>query len=127
MNDPRIGPRPIPWGRFFALLERIQEDSATGKLNTTIKDRFFVSASTTPAMVFAQLFKLESSHMKKLHRDKPGLAVVREKELGELMGRMDAPIPPRLNLQDQCTFYLGYYHRHQEFFESKKEEAVSHA
>ena len=38
-------------GRTFAVLEAIQEDANPG-INTTIKDRYYNSASTTPASVF---------------------------------------------------------------------------
>jgi len=45
-------------GRLFALLEKIQEDSVEGRLNATIKDRYFSSASATPGVVFPRLIRL---------------------------------------------------------------------
>ena len=38
-------------GRIFAVLEAIQEEANPG-INTTIKDRYYNSASTTPVSVF---------------------------------------------------------------------------
>ena len=112
---------PYVLGRLFAVLESIQEASVEGKLSATIKDRFFSAAGSTPAPIFAQLFRLESSHMKKLHRDKPGLAVNLEKCKRGLMVMLQEPIPLHLSLEDQCTFQLGYYHQRQAFYGNQKE------
>ena len=114
---------PYLLGRLFSVLESIQEASVEGKLNSTIKDRFFASAGTTPAPIFAQLFRLEASHMKKLHRDKPGLAVALEQQKGELIAALTESIPKHLDLEDQCTFRIGYYHQTQKRYQKKEEKA----
>ena len=44
-------------GRLFAVLEKAQLD-ALGKVNATIKGRFFGTASATPASVFPRLLRL---------------------------------------------------------------------
>ncbi len=44
-------------GRLFAVLEKAQKDAIPGA-NTTIKDRFYGSASATPSVVFPQLIRL---------------------------------------------------------------------
>lgn len=97
-------------GRLFATLERIQEDAAggAGKLNATIRDRYYGAASSTPAAVFSTLLRLEKHHLGKLSQ---GLAVVRERLVGEIMDGFNAgTFPPRhLALQDQAHFALGYY------------------
>lgn len=104
-------------GRLFATLERIQEDAAggAGKLNATIRDRYYGAASSTPAAVFSTLLRLEKHHLGKLSQ---GLAVVRERLVGEIMDGFNAgTFPPRhLALQDQARFALGYYHQRQAFF-----------
>jgi len=46
-------------GRLFSVLEKAQLD-ALGKVNTTIKDRFFSAASATPASVFPRLIRARS-------------------------------------------------------------------
>src|SRR6185437_12108600 len=95
-------------GRLFAALERIQEDASPG-LNATIRDRYYGAASSTPAAVFSTLLRLSKHHLGKLSG---GLAVTREKLIGEIMGGFDAgSFPPRvLALADQARFALGYYH-----------------
>ena len=42
---------PYLLGRLFAVLEGLQQSASPG-INTTIKDRYFNSASATPAIVF---------------------------------------------------------------------------
>jgi len=110
-------------GRLFATLERIQEDAAggSGKLNATIRDRYYGAASSTPAAVFSTLLRLEKHHIGKLA---PGLAIVRERLVGEIMGGFDVDaFPPRvLSMQEQARFALGYYHQRQAFF-TKSEPA----
>ena len=103
---------PYLLGRLFSLLENIQEAAVPG-LNATIKDRYFNSAGATPAAVFPLLLRLEQNHMKVLRRDKPGLAITLERQLQELMGRIQETFPSHLNQEDQGTFILGYYHQTQ--------------
>lgn len=104
-------------GRLFATLERVQEDAAggPGKLNATIRDRYYGAASSTPAAVFSTLLRLSKHHLGKLQT---GLAISRERLVGEIMNGFDAStFPPRvLPLADQARFALGYYHQRQAFF-----------
>ena len=51
-------------GRLFAVLEKAQLD-ALGKVNSTIKDRFFSAASAMPASVFPRLLRLSQHHIAK--------------------------------------------------------------
>jgi CRISPR-associated protein Csd1 len=70
------------------------------------------------------LLRLSKHHLGKLT---DGLAVVRERLIGEIMDGFEAnSFPPRvLPLADQARFALGYYHQRQAFFtksESKNQE-----
>ena len=98
---------------MFALMEWMQEAS-NPKVNTTIRDRYFNSASSTPSVVFPTLLKLNMNHMNKLEKDleKKGFAVNREKELSNLLNRIDI-FPNHLDLEQQGLFILGYYHQKQ--------------
>jgi len=104
-------------GRLFAVLEKAQKDAIPGA-NTTIKDRFYGSASATPSVVFPQLLRLAQHHLQK----------------AEYGGRTDKMIeeiiqgihkfPTHLSLDDQGMFAVGYYHQRQAFYaksETKKE------
>lgn len=109
---------PYVLGRTFAVLEKIQQDANPG-IKTTIKDRYFNSAGSTPATVFPILFKLSQHHMKKLS---DGKKVYYDKMIGDLQGRIKTVYPTRLNLQEQGVYYLGYYHQRQSFFKPKNKE-----
>ncbi len=102
-------------GRLFAVLERVQSAANPG-INATIKDKYFNSACATPATIFPLLTKLSQSHLRKLDG---GLKTYYEKMIGDLEGRIHETLPARMPLADQGTFYLGYYHQVQKFFEKK--------
>jgi len=98
-------------GRLFAVLEQIQEKSAggAGKLNSTIRDRYYGSFSSTPITVFTILMKLKNNHLKKING---GLQKWFEDKVGEIMKDIDASnIPSHLTLQEQAKFAVGYYHQ----------------
>lgn len=105
-------------GRIFSVLEAIQEDANPG-INTTIRDRYFNSACTTPASVFPVLLRLKNSHIRKL--DNIGLKVKYEKILTELMGKLNE-YPARLTLEEQGMFMLGYYHEVQKRYTKKEDK-----
>lgn len=103
-------------GRLFAVLEKIQEE-ASPDINTTIRDRFYGSASSTPVTAFPFLMKLKNYHK----IENKGRAVYLEKLIGEVMEKLSADnaFPPHLNLTDQGRFTVGYYHQRQAFFTKK--------
>ncbi|WP_237155131.1 type I-C CRISPR-associated protein Cas8c/Csd1 [Oryzibacter oryziterrae] len=111
-------------GRLFAVYERIQSDALGGKVNATIKDKFYGSASAQPRKVFGLLEKNSANHLSKLGKQKPGLKVNHEKLVGDILGRMDPgedPFPTAFSAEDQALFGLGYHHQRSEFFKSTKD------
>ena len=99
-------------GRLFATLERIQEVANPG-LNATIRDKYYASASATPAAVFGTLMRLKNHHLSKLAN--VGQKVNFERKLGEIVE--DVPsFPAHLKMDDQGQFAIGYYHQRQDFF-----------
>lgn len=106
---------PYVLGRLFSVLEAVQQAANPG-INTTIRDRYFNSASATPATIFPLLTKLSQSHLRKLDA---GLRVYYEKQITDLQGRIQRTLPARLSLSDQGTFHLGYYHETQKRYTKK--------
>lgn len=102
-------------GRLFAAFEKVQQESADTELNSTITDRFYGAASTNPVTVFTQLMRLNRNHMSKLKSKNRGLQINREKEIGEIMEKIDS-FPAHLDLNEQSYFAIGYYHEKQSFF-----------
>lgn len=106
-------------GRLFAILEIIQEKSALPqKINTTIRDRFYGAASSSPITVFPRLLSLKNSHIKKL---KEGEKIYFEKLIGEILSEVKS-FPTNLSLNEQANFAIGYYHQRQDFFTKKSDK-----
>lgn len=89
-------------GRLFAVLEKAQQD-ALGKVNATIKDRFFTSASATPASVFPRLLKLAQHHI-----EKSQYGHISDRRIAEIMEHL-VSFPNRMSLEDQGLFAIAYY------------------
>lgn len=109
---------PYNLGRLFSVLEGIQSSANPG-INATIKDKYFNSASATPAIVFPVLLNLAQKHLKKLDG---GLRTYYDKQLTKLLSKLGEVYPARLNLPQQGSFQLGYYHQTQARFEKKEEK-----
>ena len=82
-------------GQLFAVLERIQYQ-ALGELNAGIADRYYGSASAVPFSVFPRLLSGTKHHLSRLRKDKAGMAVNLDKDLGEIIAKtarnLSAPI-----------------------------------
>ncbi|HIU16754.1 MAG TPA: type I-C CRISPR-associated protein Cas8c/Csd1 [Candidatus Ventricola intestinavium] len=109
---------PYTLGRLFSLLEAIQK-SANRDIQSTIKDRYFNSASSTPSTVFPTLVNLAQKHLKKLD---DGLRVYYEKQLSDLFTKLGENYPTRMNLAQQGAFQIGYYHQTQANYGNSKKE-----
>jgi len=104
-------------GRLFAVLEKAQKDAIPGA-NTTIKDRFYGSASATPSVVFPQLLRLAQHHIQKAEYGR-----WTDKLIEEIVCEVKE-FPAHLSLDDQGMFAIGYYHQRQAFYtksENQKE------
>ncbi len=103
-------------GRLFAVLEKVQGE-AIGKVNASIKDRYFTSACATPSSVFPVLLRLSQHHISKAE-----YGYVSERRIQDIMNLLDVednPIPQRLTLDEQGVFVLGYYHQRANFYIKK--------
>ena len=103
--------QPYLLGRLFAVLEKIQLASAEWNINRSIKDSYFTSITTTPTIILKKILQLSEYHMKKLYREKRGIALKLEKEKSSIMCKISVPIPSRFTPEEATSFYLGYYHQ----------------
>ena len=119
-NNTNIGYR---LGRLFATLEKIQIRKFTqggGKEpNSTIRDKYYGSASGTPATVFGTLIRLSKHHLAGL--ENVGERINFERLLGEILSDI-CEFPPHLKLEDQGRFAIGYYHQMQAFYTKKEKQ-----
>lgn len=112
-------------GRLFAELENVQR-TALGRVNASIKDRYFGSASATPASVFPILVRNAQHHLSNIRKgDKPGLAGHIEGEIGHIIDGLGGTFPKHLRIEDQGRFAIGYYHQREARFAKKAGEPAS--
>lgn len=115
-------------GRLFAVLEDTQRLALGNQVNATIRDRYYGSASATPALVFPVLLRNTQNHMSRVRKDKPGAANKNEHLIQEVMDKLPGEFPKHLSLQDQGCFAIGYYHQAQARFQkADKSEPASSA
>lgn len=95
-------------GRLFAMAEIAQRVSL-GKVNATIRDRYFGAASATPANVFPLLLRGVQNHLGRLRKEGKGGWI--EKEIDQIFAQLPPSLPRSLALQKQGEFAIGYYHQ----------------
>jgi CRISPR-associated protein Csd1 len=114
-------------GRLLSILEEAQLRSAHWRLNATLVDRFYGSASTAPAATFGPLIRqAETAHLPKIRRERLGYDRVRQ-ELEQVLASLDTAggFPTTLSLTQQGEFALGFYHQ-RALFSAEREARRSH-
>lgn len=101
-------------GRLFAVLEKLQQAASNNSLNRTIKDTYFSSAASKPALVFPRLLSLAQNHLNKVTN--PGYF---NKLIQEIIDGINGEFPETLMLSEQGKFMIGYYQQYQNFFAKK--------
>ena len=109
-------------GRLFAAYEQVQSAALGGKVNATIKDKYYGSASAQPRKVFAMLERGSANHLSKLGKLKPGYRVILERVIAGILDVMqpgEDPFPASLSAEEQALFGIGFYHQRSQFFKPK--------
>lgn len=112
--DPSRPEGAYQLGRLLAALDKCQQD-ALGSVNATLTDRYYGSASSTPAAVFPTLLRNHRHHLAKLRKEKAGWAVNHDRLVQEILDGLSL-FPRTLNLEAQGLFALGFHHQRQSFF-----------
>jgi CRISPR-associated protein Csd1 len=112
-------------GRLFATLAKIQQEGL-GDTNTTIRERYYSAASTSPATVFPILVRMKHHHIAKI--EKKGRQVNLEKLFSEILSRIEVSVsqafPRHLDIHAQGYFAIGYYHQMQDFYTNHDTKTV---
>lgn len=108
-------------GRMFAALETAQR-MALGKVNATIRDRYFGAASATPASIFPLLLRGVQNHLGKLRKQGKGGWI--EREIEDITDRLPPELPRSLRLEAQGRFAIGYYHQRKAQFVGRPAEEI---
>ena len=105
-------------GRLFSLLEKVQKDALGSTINSTIRDRYFGAASTTPGAVFPLLLRLSRHHISKAENGR-----YMDGKIQEVMNGLDE-FPAFLNMEEQGQFMLGYYHQNQANYAKRDNQII---
>jgi CRISPR-associated protein Csd1 len=92
-------------GRLMAVLAELQR-AALGDVGAGVIQRYYASASTTPALVLGRLTRTSQFHLNKLE---PGLTYWYESKISGIWSRLNEAPPRTLSLEDQSLFAMGYY------------------
>ncbi len=98
-------------GRLFAVFDRLQY-LALGGVNAGVVERYYASASVTPALVMGRLFRNAQFH---LARAEGGVATNVQKDFETITSALGDKFPATLDLEAQGRFALGYYHQRTEY------------
>ena len=104
-------------GRLFAVYSSIQS-TANPNVNTGVTEKFFRSASTTPAFVFGKLSQLAVHHLSKIENE--GTKIFYKKMLSEIAEHLPSKLPKRCDLIQQSEFAIGCYHQYAVIFRKKE-------
>jgi CRISPR-associated protein Csd1 len=114
-------------GRLFAVFDRLQY-LAIGGVNAGVVERYYASASTTPALVMGRLFRNAQFHLAKTEG---GVAGNVSKDFEAFAAALGNEFPATLDLEGQGRFALGYYHQKADYrrrtAERKESEAKAEA
>jgi CRISPR-associated protein Csd1 len=98
-------------GRLFAVFDRLQY-LALGGVNAGVVERYYASASVTPALVMGRLFRNAQFHLAKADG---GVATNAAKDFEAITCALGDKFPPTFDLEEQGRFALGYYHQKAEY------------
>ncbi|MCX6361578.1 MAG: type I-C CRISPR-associated protein Cas8c/Csd1 [Armatimonadetes bacterium] len=99
-------PRPAyHCGRLMAVLADLQRAALPG-VDAGVVQRFYASASATPALVLGRLTRTSQFHLNKLSG---GLAAMFEQRIAGIWAQLGDSVPSVLTMEEQSLFALGYY------------------
>lgn len=99
-------------GRLLRVLQGIQS-KALGDRNASVIDKFYSSASATPASVLGGLVAKAQPHLSKIRKDSPGLAHWFDEQLTEVVGGIveQGGFKATHDPAEQGEFALGFYYQ----------------
>jgi CRISPR-associated protein Csd1 len=104
-------------GRLFAVFDELQA-AALPNLNAGVVERYYASASVTPALIMGRLFRNAQFHAAKAAGEggwRKGKAINAQKDFESIAAALGEKFPQTLDLEGQGRFALGYYHQKAEY------------
>ena len=112
-------------GRIFVTAERIQY-AVNPNIKHTVRDRLFKRTAIYPKDGILRVLTEAEAHLKKLRRDKPGLAYTLDRELAELASKLSTAElkPMKFSLEEQLEFVLSCHYQRSHNFAMMKAAKV---
>lgn len=107
-------------GRLLAAIDKLQRVSAGKKINLTIGQKYFKSASRTPGKIIPMAMANEQTYLKRLKSEGTKIFFIRL--LGEISEKVGTTIPEKFNRTEQGEFMLGYFYQDKEPYSKDKNE-----
>lgn len=107
-------------GRMMTVYAAIQADALGRDLGAGIIQRYYASASTSPALVLGKLSVLSQYHLSKI--ENKAFVNRYERMLSEIAIQIGTSLPTTLNLEKQSQFALGYYQQRAAIYTSKTKD-----
>lgn len=101
-------------GRMMAIFAAIQ-NAALENVGAGIIERYYSSASTSPALVIGKLSSLSQYHLSKIQNE--AYKTRYKKMLEEVSQKIGTAVPKTFSLEEQSQFALGYYQQCAKIFE----------
>lgn len=108
-------------GRLLATIDRLQQISAENKINLSVGQKYFKSASRMPGKILTLALSNEENYLKKLKNNGTKIFFIRL--LGELSEKIGNTFPDKFSKIEQGEFMLGYFYQSKEFY--KKEDSIN--
>ena len=109
-------------GRIMAILADIQY-RAMGDVGAGIIQRYYASASATPALIIGRLIRLaKTGHLPKIEPVKRNWF---DGQLAQVWNELQESPPVSLTLEKQTLFAMGYYQQKAHRFNDKIEQSNS--
>ena len=113
-------------GRMFAVIEKLQADSAGGKINAPLGVKFYALAKSYPVAAMTELYNRVPVYVRRLHgNSKKNAAVFYEKLLQDLSCMMESPYPRSFTKIEQGMFDLGYYQQKNDLWKKKSDKDMA--
>lgn len=114
-------------GCLLAILEEAQLRAARWKINTTLVDRFYGSASSAPASVFGTLVsRATTDHFPKIRKNQLGYQDLEARmESVQTAIKEAGGYPKTCKIKEQAEFSLGFYHQRAEFSAIREEKKLT--
>lgn len=116
--NPELDDQAYLFGRFFATMEFLQYAAHDKRVNRTVVDKYFNTATSAPLRTYTTLNTYSEAWISKLETwGKAGAAMSYRKKLDELRDRIGL-LPTQFSTQQRGLFQLGYYQQREATWEN---------